>query len=302
MHLRVDLYGEGIPGILYSDGKTTLYSEPTANEHEQDLAAVSYSAPQTPKTFPIERNVQGATQQLMDLTGDGQLELVVSRGSTNGYYEVNSDRSWKNFQTFPSFPSDFSNPDNQLLDATGDGLTDIIRLDGDRIWVYPGKGKEGFGKPLSRQKDLDIPLPRKGSEEEIWQFTDIFGTGRQHLVRVTNGLVECWSHLGYGKFGKRVLLGNAPRFGARLDASRLFMADIDGSGTTDLIYAHCDRVEIWFNQSGNSFSKPISIPLQGGVRSGLSGKWDRLNQISFADVYGNGTTCLVFSENHIEPI
>ncbi len=51
-----------------------------------------------------------------------------------------------------------------------------------------------------------------------------------------------------------------------LDASRLFLADLDGSGTADLIYVHPDRVEIWFNQSGNSFSEPISIPLPGGVR------------------------------------
>ncbi|MDJ0899037.1 MAG: SpvB/TcaC N-terminal domain-containing protein [Xenococcus sp. MO_188.B8] len=297
----VDLYGEGIPGILYSDGQTTLYWEAEVKPNSENKTNISYGTPRTIQAFPVDRNVQGATQQLMDLTGNGQLELVVSRGRTNGYYEANSDRSWQNFQTFPSFPTDFSHPDNQLLDATGDGLTDILRMDGDRIWIYPGQGKEGFGKPVSRNREKNIPLPRKGSEEEIWQFTDIFGTGMQHLVRVTNGLVECWPHLGYGKFGKRVLLDNAPRFGARLDASRLFLADIDGSGTTDLIYVHPDRVEIWFNQSGNAFSEPITIPLQGGVRGGFPSKWDRLNQIRFADVYGNGTNCLVFSDNHIKP-
>ena len=90
-----------------------------------------------------------------------------------------------------------------------------------------------------------------------------------------------------------MLLDNAPRFGARLDASRLFLADIDGSGTADLIYVHPDHVEIWFNQSGNAFSEPLTIYLPS--------KWDRLNQIRFADVYGNGTNCLVFSDNHIKP-
>ncbi len=289
----IDLYGEGIPGILYSDGKTTLYLEPSAKENGKDRAAVSYSPPRVPQAFPIERNVDGVTEQLMDLTGNGQVNLVVSKGSTTGYYEANSDRTWKSFQTFPGFPTDFSNPDNQLLDMTGDGLTDILRMDSDRIWIYPGKGKDGFGSLFSRNKENDIPLPRKGSEEEILQFTDIFGTGIQHLVRVTNGVVECWPHLGYGKFGQRVLLDNAPRFGARLDASRLFLADIDGSGTADLIYVHPDRVEIWFNQSGNSFSEPTTIYLPS--------KWDRLNQIRFADIYGNGTTCLVFSDNHIKP-
>ncbi|WP_293115954.1 SpvB/TcaC N-terminal domain-containing protein, partial [Moorena sp. SIO4G3] len=289
----IDLYGEGIPGILYSDGKTTLYWEPEAKENGKDGAAVSYSPPQTPQAFPIERNVQGATQRLMDLTGNGQMNLVVSRGTTTGYYEANSDRTWQSFQTFPSFPTDFSHPDNQLLDMTGDGLTDILRMDSDRIWIYPGKGKEGFGSPFSRNKKNDIPLVRKGSEEEIWQFTDIFGTGMQHLVRVTNGMVECWPSLGYGKFGQRVLLDHAPRFGKQMDASRLFLADLDGSGTADLIYVHSDRVQIWFNQSGNSFSEPITIYLPS--------KWEQLNQIRFADVYGNGTTCLVFSDNHIKP-
>ena len=94
----IDLYGEGIPGILYSDGKTTLYWEPEANENgsnntNKDLAAVSYSSPQTPQTFPVERNVEGATQRLMDLTGNGQVNLVVTSGTTIGYYEANSDRS-----------------------------------------------------------------------------------------------------------------------------------------------------------------------------------------------------------------
>ena len=70
-------------------------------------------------------------------------------------------------------------------------LSETFNSRGDRIWVYPGKGKEGFDSPLSRNKENGIPLPRKGSEEEIWQFTDIFGAGMQHLVRVTNGVVEC---------------------------------------------------------------------------------------------------------------
>ena len=289
----IDLYGEGIPGILYSDRKTTLYLEPSAQENGQDGAPIRYSPPRVSHAFPIERKVEGATERLMDLTGNGQVNLVVSKGSTTGYYEANADRSWQSFQTFPSFPTDFNHPENQLLDMTGDGLTDILRMDRERIWIYPSQGKEGFARPLSRTKEKDIPLPRKGSEEEILQFADIFGAGMQHLVRVTNGTVECWPNLGYGKFGQRVLLANAPRFGARLDASRLFLADIDGSGTADLIYVHPDRVEIWFNQSGNRFSDPTTIYLPS--------KWDRLNQIRFADVYGNGTTCLVFSDNHIKP-
>lgn len=88
-------------------------------------------------------------------------------------------------------------------------------------------------------------------------------------------------------------MANAPRFDRRIDASRLFLVDIDGSGTADIAYVSSDRLQIWFNQSGNSFSEPLSI--------NLPSKWDNLNQISFADILGNGTTCLIFSENHPKP-
>jgi hypothetical protein len=33
----------------------------------------------------------------------------------------------------PACPADFESTDNQLLDATGDGLTDILRIEHDRV-------------------------------------------------------------------------------------------------------------------------------------------------------------------------
>ena len=136
-------------------------------------------------------------------------------------------------------------------------------------------------------------MHKNGDVEEVLRFADIFGTGKQHLVRITNGMVECWPNFGYGKFGKKIELANAPIFGERLDESRLFLVDIDGSGTADIAYVYGDRLEIWFNHSGNSFSKPQTVRLPSA--------WDNLNQINFADVLGNGTTGLVFSENHPQP-
>lgn len=99
--------------------------------------------------------------------------------------------------------------------------------------------------------------------------------------------------LVYENFEKKVKLGKAPRFGGRMDASRLFLVDIDGSGTADIAYVSSDRIQIWFNQSGNSFSEPLTVYLPS--------RWDNLDQINFADVLGNGTTGLVLSENHPQP-
>jgi RHS repeat-associated protein len=291
-YLLVDLYGEGIPGILYSDGGTTLYWEP---EGDADAAATTlrYAPPRAPLELPIGSGVEEVGQWLTDLTGSGQLDLLVSGASVSGYYEANPDRTWESFRPFVSFPTDFSDPNYRLVDLTGDGLADVVRFDADGVRFYPSRGKEGFGPPLVHDRLDGLPLPGREATNEVLRFADLFGTGTQHLVRVTSGRVECWPSLGYGRFGAPVLLDNAPRFEPDLDASRLYLADVDGSGTADLVYAYPDRVEVFLNRSGNSFGEPVVIPLPGG--------WDRLNQIEFADIYGDGTACLIFCENHPRP-
>ena len=86
-----------------------------------------------------------------------------------------------------------------------------------------------------------------------------------------------------------------------MDASRLFLVDIDGSGTADIAYVYSDRVQVWFNQSGNSFSDPINIPLhfpscsppgrgQGWVGPRVGSDelipWDNLKQIKLCRCFG----------------
>ncbi|MBW4680589.1 MAG: hypothetical protein KME19_10790 [Microcoleus vaginatus WJT46-NPBG5] len=292
-YMSVDLYGEGIPGVLYSDGTTTLYWEPEGSANGT-TGGVKYAPPKQLQNFPIERHLQDADRMLMDLAGDGRMALVVSTSGASGYYQYDPDKdTWQSFQPFAGFPTDFHNPDNQMVDVTGDGLMDILLVERDRLRIYPNQGEKGFGTPLIHNQENDVPTLKQGAVEESLHFADIFGTGKQHLVRITNGSVECWPNLGYGRFGKKIQLANAPRFDERMDASRLFLVDIDGSGTADIAYVSSDRIQIWFNQSGNSFSSPISISLPS--------RWDNLNQINFADILGNGTTCLVFSKNHPQP-
>lgn len=292
-YMSIDLYGEGIPGVLYSDGSTTLYWESEGSE-KGATGAVKYAQPKQLLNFPIERHLQDANQMLMDLEGDGRLALVVSTSGASGYYQYDPDGdSWQSWQPFAGFPTDFHNPDNQMVDVTGNGLMDILLVESDSLRVYPSQGQQGFGMPLTQPRENDVPTAKQGALEETVHFADIFGTGKQHLVRITNGMVECWPNLGYGRFGDKVKLADAPHFGERMDPSRLFLVDFDGSGTVDIAYVSSDRIEIWLNQSGNSFSKPLSVYLPS--------RWDNFNQINFADVFGNGTSCVVFSENHPQP-
>lgn len=46
----------------------------------------------------------------------------------------------------------------------------------------------------------------------------------------------------------------------QFDQNRIRLADIDGSGTTDIIYQRGEGVRMYFNQSGNSWSQPKILP------------------------------------------
>jgi hypothetical protein len=65
------------------------------------------------------------------------------------------------------------------------------------------------------------------------------------------------------------------------------LADIDGSGTTDIIYLGRDGVRLYFNQSGNRWSNARILKHFPRV--------DNLSAVTAVDLLGNGTACLVWS-------
>ena len=75
----------------------------------------------------------------------------------------------------------------------------------------------------------------------------------------------------------------------RFDQRRIRLADIDGSGVTDVIYLKSDGINLYFNQSGNSWSEARQLnhfPITNNFSS-----------IVVADLLGNGTACLVWSSS-----
>jgi len=91
-------------------------------------------------------------------------------------------------------------------------------------------------------------------------------------VRILNGEVCYWPNLGYGHFGAKVTMDNAPWFDRPdlFDQRRIRLADIDGSGVTDILYLCRHGVQVYFNQSGNSWSAPTrltSVPATDNVKS-----------------------------------
>lgn len=283
----IDLYGEGIPGILYNGGQTITYRAPL----KTNLIDTQYAAAKN-IDFPIDKI--GASHVLNDVTGNGRLDLMVNSPQRAGYYQFDVNDEWTSFEAFESFPSNYLYSDNSQLDVTGDGVADVLLIEQEKVRFNASLREKGFAPSLQRQRVDDLPSSKQNAPNEMLLFTDMIGSGLSQRVRITKSKVECWPNLGYGKFGKKVIMDNTPNFGADFVSSRLLWADIDGSGTTDLAYISTSHIDIYLNQSGNAFAtKPIKIPFPA--------QWDRLDQIQFADIKGNGTNCLVFSQSHPTP-
>ena len=284
--LPVDLNGDGLPGLLFSNKESTIYLEPQGDG--------KYSFPNTAESFPVNRNLQGGGSSLTDFDGNGELELLVNTGSQSGFYQQDAKGGWANFRSFFHFPNAISDPKMERVDLNANGKTDLLLADTEELQVYYSEGKKGFGPCEKVINENGFPLKKQGYRQELVTFADFFGDGLAHRIKISSGVVECWPCSGYGRYGKKITFGNAPVFGEEFDSNRIFLADIDGSGTSDIVYVHPERIDIFLNQSGNSFSNPITVALPA--------LFSNIDQISFSDILGTGTSCLVFTKIAPAPV
>jgi VCBS repeat protein len=227
------------------------------------------------------------------LAGDGQLDLVALEAPAPGFYERTHDERWKTFTPFASLPIlNWNSPDLKFVDLTGDGHADILINEDDAFCWYSSLAEAGFGPPERVHKALDEEKgPRlvfADGTQSIY-LADMSGDGLTDLVRLRNGEVCYWPNLGYGRFGAKVTMDNAPWFDTPdlFDQQRIRLADIDGSGVTDIMYLGRDGVHLYFNQSGNSWSNARTLRSFPRV--------DDLSAVTVVDLLGNGTACLVWS-------
>ncbi|MFJ2363634.1 SpvB/TcaC N-terminal domain-containing protein [Pseudomonas sp. NPDC087697] len=291
----VDLYGEGLPGVLYSSENAWYYREPMrANTKSNEVA---YDQWRALPTIPTADTAKPVRPSLSDLTGDGRLDWVIAQPGLSGFFSLGPDRNWSDFATFDAFPTEFFNPHGQLADLMGEGLSDLTLIGPRSVRLYANQREKGFGaaREVAREEDEDALPVLTSSPCELVAFSDILGSGQPHLVRVRHNEVKCWPNLGHGRFGKGIVLGSPNLAYETFDASRIRLADLDGSGATDLIYLEAEQARIFMNLSGNGFAPSVALHWPEGVR------YDRLCQVSIADLQGLGCSSLILSVPHMAP-
>ncbi|MEV8504293.1 SpvB/TcaC N-terminal domain-containing protein [Actinoplanes sp. NPDC051475] len=278
----VDLDGEGVAGVLTQQVGAWYYKPGLGDARFGPLRPVAAM----PSTAALGR------PQLLDLAGDGQLDLVEFAGPTPGFAERTDDGGWASPVPFRSLPNIRWDDGNlRFIDLNGDGHADALLTENEALVWYPSLGEDGFGEarkvPQSHDEDTGPRLVFTDGTQSVYLAS--MSGDLTDLVRIRNGEVCYWPNLGYGRFGAKVTMDDAPLFDRvdGFDQRRVRLADVDGTGSADLIYLGVDGVRIWFNQSGNRWSAAHPLDQVPAV--------DNVSTVATADLLGTGTACLVWS-------
>lgn len=285
-----DLNGEGLAGILYQ-GKGAWWYRPPVRRSGAGPDGVTWGDAEQLPVLPALRD--GGI--LTDLNSDGYLEWVITAPGVAGYYGRTPARSWQHFIPLSALPAEYAHPHTQMAGLSGTGLTDLVLVGPKSVRLYPGS-VEGWNSALNVNQAEGITLPVRGADvRTLVAFSDMDGSGQPHLVEVSADGVRYWPHQGRGRFGTPVSLSGFSQPAGTFNPDRLFLADTDGSGTTDLIYILSDRLKVYRNQSGNCFAHPFIVPLPDGIC------FDDTCRLQVADIQGLGVASLILTVPHPVP-
>jgi RHS repeat-associated protein len=248
----VDLEGNGLPGILEMNGSVRSW---------RNLGNGGLSVPKPMTTAPAGLGLADPGVQLLDANGDGCADLLVTTAAISGYYPLLFSGGWdrRSFQKYTYAPPvDLKDPAVRMIDLNGDGVTDAIRSS-TSLECYFNDSESGWYKNSRfERKPLDV-FPNVDFDNPYVKWADMTGDGLQDVVLVHDGRVEYWPNLGWGNWGKRVVMQGSPRLPWGYDPKRVLLGDLNGDGLADFLYVEDGKVTLYVNNCGNSWSAPVAI-------------------------------------------
>ena len=287
----MDFFGEGISGVFTEQGNGWFYKSNLGDLEETGIVTLDRLQKISPK--PSFSGMNSGTLVMQDIEADGRKQIVINNKDINGYFELSEENEWGLFRNFETHLTiDLHDPNVRALDLTGDGKPDLLITEHDVFTIHISKGKAGYSASHKTVKAFDEekgPAIVFSDQKQSIYLADLSGDGLTDIVRIRNGEVCYWPNLGYGKFGAKISMSNAPVFDHPDQFNPLYLqlADVSGTGATDILYLGQNKCCAYINLAGNAWSDEQNI--SGAFRTALPDK------ITVVDLSGNGTACIVWS-------
>lgn len=172
--------------------------------------------------------------RLMDANGDRLIDAMETSGNDILTWINLGAQSWSDpiITSSPDPTLQFSQPQTRLADMNGDGLMDLIYLDNEICYYYPGLGYGQFGPKITM-----LNPPSNVSDTTKMFLIDVNGDGLADIVVVDQN-IQIYLNMGLdpgstntGHFSAPIII-NTPYVN---DFTVVRAADMDGNGVQDIV-------------------------------------------------------------------
>lgn len=249
----VDMDGSGLPDLLEVGSNGYVL--------RRNLGEGRFS-----RAFPIRgpaARLGDPGMFLSDATGTGAADLV----TPGGYYPNDNGKGFGNFQAFSRVPGiALEAQDVRWLDVNGDGVGDVLAVEGKEVRYAVHTPGAGFG-PVQRRLHR-TPLP---SLRDPWVRTaDTNGDGLADLVQISRGGLTIWQNLGLGRFADPQQLAFPEALPPTVPADAIRLVDLTGTGASDVLVVQPRVSWLYVNGCGSHLlPRRVLAGLQGEAQEAV---------------------------------
>ena len=210
---------------------------------------------------PLQRT--GQRSELIDWSGTGLPDLLeIAAGGRARVWPNLGTLTWGRPQTVGALPLRDADAELALIDLDGDGMADVVRTD-IPMSSYVPRTRNGFARPVSWRR-----APPNAPGDPSARFTDADADGVADLVVAEgNALAIYYRSDPEGRSSIPQVVADGPASVATLRDPHVFLADMTGSGSDDLVRVDGGGVTYWPALGRGRFADPVLMANHRRCRS-----------------------------------